>query len=129
MSDRTSLRRHLSERFANKRYRNQYRRSFMFQTLSAQLRAMREDRGWTQKMLADAANMRQSRISGLENLEDSAPTLTTLDRIAEAFDVGIEFRFVPYSRIVDRAVTIERDDLRIPSYDEDDGFRERLVCW
>ena len=47
--------------------------------------------------------MNQNAISRLENPYYGKATLTTLKRIAAAYDVGLLVEFVPFSRLIDRA--------------------------
>jgi transcriptional regulator with XRE-family HTH domain len=44
--------------------------------------------------------MNQNSVSRLENPEYGKPTLTTLKRLAAAFDVALVVRFVPFSKLV-----------------------------
>ncbi len=69
--------------------------------LPLQLRAMREDRGWTQAALAEKLGTTQNTVSRLENPKTSKPTITTLKRIAEAFDVALVVKFTPFSEFID----------------------------
>jgi hypothetical protein len=53
--------------------------------------------------------MAQERISILEDPNaDSKPTLNTLLRLADAADVGLEVRFVPFSTVLSRSVHVIR---------------------
>jgi hypothetical protein len=46
-------------------------------------------------------------------------TLSTLIRLASAFDVGLMVRFVPYSELVDRAARALQGNIATPSYAAD----------
>jgi transcriptional regulator with XRE-family HTH domain len=61
---------------------------------------MRDREGWSQQELAERVEMTQNRISLLENPFKGKPTLTTLKRLAAAFDVALVVRFVPFSQLV-----------------------------
>lgn len=50
--------------FADREYRHGYVGDFLNCRIAAQIRAMRLDRGWTQKELARRAGMKQARIPG-----------------------------------------------------------------
>lgn len=104
------------ERLSDKEYRDAYVEAHISATLEGQIYALREQREWTQKDLADKAGMLQPRISKLEE-DCSNVSLNTLRKIASAFDVALSVRFVPYSRLV-RESTATLDEL-IPSYDND----------
>ena len=58
------------------------------QTIIAQLRAMRKQRGLTQKELADKIGQTQQRIAEIESGEFS-PTLDTLKPILKALDAEL----------------------------------------
>src|SRR5580704_9075423 len=66
-----------------------------------QIRAMREDRGWTQAKLAEKLGTTQNTVSRIENPKTSKPSITTLQRIAEAFDVALIVKFAPFSEFID----------------------------
>jgi|SRR5579862_6098116 len=92
--------------------------------LPLQLRAMREDRGWTQTKLAERLGTTQNTVSRLENPKTSKPTITTLKRIAEVFDVALIVKFAPFSEFVDSVGGMSIKSVAVPSYD--DESREKL---
>jgi|ERR1700732_4400220 len=54
------------------------------------------------EQLAEFAGMAQPRISELEKPGERRLTIETLlRRIASAFDVGLQVRFVPFSKLID----------------------------
>ena len=62
--------------------------------------------------------MAQERISILEDPNaDSKPTLNTLLRLADAADVGLEVRFVPFSTVLSRSVHTDMHELQVDSFD------------
>lgn len=60
--------------------------------LGAAVRTMREERGWTQTRLAEAAGMTQSALARFE-AGGTVPTLALLERIARAFEARLVVRF------------------------------------
>jgi ribosome-binding protein aMBF1 (putative translation factor) len=62
--------------------------------LGAAVRQLREQHGWTQKQLADAAAMTQSAIARFE-AGGTTPTLPVLNRIAQALDADLAVRITP----------------------------------
>jgi DNA-binding Xre family transcriptional regulator len=80
---------------------------------------MRKDRDWTQGDLATATGMAQSRISLLEDPSYERMSLTTLKRIASAFDVALMVRFVPFSEILRRAADDNEGHLSVVSFADD----------
>jgi len=61
---------------------------------------MRDGQGWRQQELAEKVGTNQNAISRLENPFYGKPTITTLKRIAAAFDVALVVRFVPFSQLI-----------------------------
>lgn len=60
--------------------------------LGAAVRRLREDRGWSQTQLAQAAGMTQSAVARFE-AGGTVPTLPVLERLARALDVELAVRF------------------------------------
>ncbi|MER7211370.1 helix-turn-helix transcriptional regulator [Streptosporangium sp. NPDC000239] len=58
------------------------------------VRAMREERGWSQDDLARAARMTRTAVARFE-AGVSIPTLPILDRLARALDAELEIRLAP----------------------------------
>ena len=67
--------------------------------IATQIRAIRDKFGWSQTELCGKVGMNQNAISRLESAEYGKPTITTLKRLAAAFDVGLVVRFVPFSEM------------------------------
>ena len=57
---------------------------------------MRKKKGWTQAELAEQAQMKQARISVLEQADYENFSFSTMRRIAAAFDVAVVVDFVSY---------------------------------
>lgn len=62
--------------------------------LGRAVRELREERGWSQRQLADAAAMTQSAVARFE-AGGTVPTLPVLERLARALDVRLDVRFTP----------------------------------
>ena len=60
--------------------------------LGAAVRQMREQRGWTQTRLAEAAGMTQSALARFE-AGGTVPTLALLERIARALQTQLVVKF------------------------------------
>ncbi len=114
------------EQIANSLQDKEYRDLFVTEEIDTgvpfQIRAMRQARGWSQKELATRLGMAQEGVSRLENPDYGKLTLTTLKRLASAFDVGLAVRFVPFSHLVDWAVNFSPEDLAVPDYEHDTGL-------
>lgn len=118
---RTSRETYYWDQMADPEYRAEFVQSQISETVSAQIRAMRSDRQWSQADLASEANTAQSTISQLEDPDYGRQSLTTLRRLAAVFDVGLVVRFVPFSEIAKWAATSTNDDLHVPSFADDPG--------
>ncbi len=88
--------------------------------LPFQIRAMRQDRGWSQKELAERLGMTQEGVSRLESLSYGKFTIATLKRLASAFDVALAARFIPFSLLVDWTANFSPEDLAVPDYEHDE---------
>ena len=53
--------------------------------LAANMKRLRKAKGWSQEVLADAAGVDRTYVSGIERLVRN-PTITVLERIAQALE-------------------------------------------
>lgn len=109
--------------FADKEYRESYAEEFLDLWIAAQIRALREQRTWTQEALAERAGMRQSRISALEDAEYSSWSVNTLKRLAKAFDVTLVVEFRSYGKRLFDFERFAKRDLEEPTFEDDGLFR------
>jgi transcriptional regulator with XRE-family HTH domain len=114
-----SMMRTIWKRMARKAYREGYVAAHISNTIASQITKLRTARGWTQTELAQHAGMKQSRISALEDPNWQNVELTTVLRLASAFDVGMVMRFVPFSEIATWAATLTDEKLVVPTYEEE----------
>jgi transcriptional regulator with XRE-family HTH domain len=75
--------------------------SHVSKTLAFQIRSLREKEEWSQQSLAEKIGSNQNAVYRAENPSYGKQTLTTLKKIAAAFDVALAVRFVPFSELVD----------------------------
>ena len=87
------------------------------------LRTIRENKGYTLKMVAKAAGVSESLVSQIERNHVS-PAIDTLLALAEVLDINLEFLFEEYRR--ERPVHIIRKNER-PIIREDDTVFEQLA--
>lgn len=120
----TSRKTRLIEKLQNKEYRDSYISSNIDVGVAFQIRALRKQRKYTQKKLAEIARMKQGRISVLEN-PSNTPNISTLKKIANAFDVGLIVRFVPISNLVEWQLNLSRESLDASSFNEDPYFQAK----
>ena len=110
----------LEQLLRDKDFRSQFTADFVRELLSAQIRALRDKRGWNQKELgANAGKMEQAQVSRLEDPEYSGGTLNSVIRIAQGFDVGLLVQLVPFSRVVEAANGLNPNTLIPPSYQQE----------
>jgi transcriptional regulator with XRE-family HTH domain len=80
--------------------RTKFVESNLSKELAFQLRALRDNKEWSQPELAERIGTSQNAISRLENPNYGKATITTLKKLAAVFDVGLVVRFVPFSQLV-----------------------------
>jgi transcriptional regulator with XRE-family HTH domain len=101
-------------------FRRAFLADYVQEILAAQIRAIREQRGWTQVQLGDAAHgMSQVQISRLENPDYSGASVNSLKRLAQALDIGLIIRYAPFSEFVDWVVNQSPERLVPPSFLEE----------
>ena len=69
--------------------------------IAFQIRATRDKRKMTQADLARESEMAQNNISRMESPEYGKHSISSLRRIAEALEVALMVRFVPFSQYID----------------------------
>jgi transcriptional regulator with XRE-family HTH domain len=109
----------LTNELRDKAYRDAYVESQIRIGLPFQVRALRQARGWKQDGLADRAQMTQPRIAEIERPGQRRLTLETLLRIASAFDVGLEVRFVPFSVLIRHSESFRPDNFIVESFENE----------
>lgn len=116
----------LIEKLKNSEYRHAFSSAQSRRTISAQIKALRnsEGRNWTQKNLGDRAGMKQNAIARLENPSYGDYSIRTLQRLAEAFDVGLVVRFAPFSELVNTNQTANSARFTPASFVHDIGLSQ-----
>jgi len=103
----------------DKTYRDAYVASQIRIGLPFQIRALRKAKDWTQDRLAEYAGMAQPRIAEIEKPGERRLNLDTLLRLAAAFDVALEVRFVLFSELIDRSEAFDPNDFTVKSFNEE----------
>lgn len=114
-----TLRDRLVKDFGDKEARQQYGESHLFASIALQIKALRQQRGWTQAELADRAGMKQSRISAMEQTSYQSWSIQTLKRLADAFDLPLLVKFESWGKLVDDASSLNRKSLERPEFQAD----------
>jgi len=117
----------LKEKFENKKYRDGFVDASILNGISHQIKGMRVSRGMTQAELAEKLGTKQNVISRLENPNNRALSIKTLQSLASALDVGLKVGFVPFSQIAKEAASLNRDSLNVPEFQKDVGFNFKRI--
>lgn len=123
MNTRSTRRAQILASLADFEYRHALVEEHLAVFLPFQLRAMREERGWTQGELGVRCGKAQEWICKLENPNYGRFSLQTLKTLARAFDVALEVRFRPFSYFVDWMMTNRTSgDIDCTEYSKDSGL-------
>jgi transcriptional regulator with XRE-family HTH domain len=117
----------LRRRFQDRKYRYAYLNSFLDTSIAAQIRALREARNMSQQDLAAAIGTKQSGVSALENVNYSRWSLSTLRKLAEAFDVALVVKFVSHGEALEEVVSFDPERLAKPAFEDDLAFAHRTA--
>jgi len=118
----TSQRKAIADSLRDPEYREAFLSEHLRRSLPAQIRRLREHRGWSQEQLGmKCGGKKQEWISRLESPSYGKFTLGTLLRLANAFDVGLTARFLPFSELLDW-YTSRGPNEQVPSFTEDESL-------
>lgn len=99
---------------ASKKYRESFVGSQVRVGIPFQIRALRKQLEWSQSRLAEEASMNQPTISAMEGAGYDGFTLSTLRKLAAAFDVGLIVRFAPFGDLVHWTDHFSPDTFTVP---------------
>jgi transcriptional regulator with XRE-family HTH domain len=121
----------LFDYLSNPDVRHLYLDSSIRHLIATQLKSMREAREWSQIEAGQEVGMKQSAIARLEDPRYSRTTLSTLKRLAKAFDVALIVRFAPFSEFISWTAQINEACLAPPSFDEEQNhkFSINKIIW
>jgi transcriptional regulator with XRE-family HTH domain len=107
--------------------RSRFVESHLDKGIAFQLRALRDRETLSQQEVAAMVGTTQNAISRLESSRYGKPTITTLKKFAEAFDVALVVRFVPFSQLIDWVSGTPRVDrglstesVQVPSFAQEE---------
>lgn len=104
----------------NEEYRKVFVQERVRSSVALQIRSLRDQRNkMTQQQLGDAIGMAQTWVSKLENPDYGKMTVSTLLRLANAFDTDLEIKFRPFSRTIHDLPAQGPDYFRVPSFKEE----------
>ncbi len=114
-----NLRNQLLKKFGDKEYRDNFVQEYIYSRIPLKIRAMRDERHISQHQLGEIAGIAQPWVSKLEDPNYGRLTLSTLLKIASAFDVALHVDFVPFSEILNRSSSLAEDSFAVSSYAKD----------
>jgi transcriptional regulator with XRE-family HTH domain len=124
MPDWLDFQKTLKKSFKDKEYRQGYVDDFLNAYVATQIKVLREQRGWSQKELAERCGMMQPRISVMEDVNYKSWSITTLRKIAEAFDLTLCISFESFEKCMEDIEKFGREYLEKDSFDDDPYFKE-----
>jgi transcriptional regulator with XRE-family HTH domain len=106
-----------------KELRGHFTSAQVYQLLAAQIRHLREKHQWTQADLGNTIGMKQAQVSRAENPDYRGTRISTLGKLAEAFDVALIVRFAPFSELADWLSSLSPYSFEPASYEEESSRR------
>lgn len=99
--------------------RLQYASDLLNARLALQIKTLRMQHDLTQEQLANLAGLYQSQISAMEQISCNSWKVSTLQKLAKAFDLALSVRFLSYGKFLEEALSLSRESLEQPSFDQD----------
>lgn len=118
-SERSQL---ISKLLESRDARESYIRASLNVLIPSQIRSLRLRETWTQQDLGKASDMKQARISAIESPGAVSFSLETLIRLAAAFQVDLQVRFVPHSYKLDWENGFSQDRFTVTKLPQDHAF-------
>lgn len=117
----------LRSEFQDEEYRHAYAEECLNTMIATQIKVLREEREMSQRALAAKAGMLQPRLSVMENADYSSWSISTLKRLARAFDVALSVKFDAFSDVIIDFEDMSKETLSRPSFKDDPMFRSPKV--
>ena len=120
------IRRQLIQSLGTSRaYRHAFIEEAIRTRITAQIKALRDKQGWDYKQFASELKKKLAWAYRLEDPNAAPPTIPSLLEVAETFDVGVDVRFVPFSLLVDDAISLKPESFQVASFKDDASLIER----
>lgn len=113
-----NLSKRLFEKLKSKSYRDTYVAEHVRTGIAYQIRALRTQRGWSQKRLAEEMGKPQSVVSRLEDPDYGKVSVQTVLDGAAAFDVALLVQYVSFPEFLRRTRDVSPEALQADSFDE-----------
>lgn len=117
----------LRPEFRDEEYRHSYAEECLHTMIATQIKVLREEREMTQSTLAKKAEMLQPRLSVMENADYSSWSVSTLKRLARAFDLALSVKFEAFSDVILDFEGMSKETLSRRSFKDDPVFRSAKV--
>lgn len=117
-----NLSKRLFEKLKSKSYRDAYVAEHVRTGIAYQIRALRRQRGWSQKRLAEEMGKPQSVVSRLEDPDYGKVSVQTVLDGAAAFDVALLIQYVSFPEFLRRTEHVSPEALQVDSFDERQFF-------
>jgi len=118
-------RKKISEELKDKEYRDIFVEEKINIGIPFQIRALRGE--LTQKEFGELFGINQEEISRYENINYSRFSLSTLKKLARAFDVGLMVRFISFGELAEHDLTLSSESLKAVSFPKDPYFKEEVA--
>src|SRR5713101_231329 len=103
----------------NREFSEGYAESFLDTYVATQIKVLREQRGLTQKRLADELQTSQGVISRIEGADYASWNVKTLKKIARVYNVRLHISFETYGSLIGDVKRFSRKTLeRIPRQED-----------
>lgn len=109
----------LLDKLRNKEFRNAYVSAQVRTGVAHQIRALRNERNWSQEELGKRSGKPQSVISRLEDPDYGKLSVQTLLDLASAFDVALMVGFVAFSEMLEKIQDVSPERLAVPNFSND----------
>lgn len=109
---------------SDRAYRREFAAAQFKRLVPFSIGALRRERQWSQKDLAESSGLTQGVISRAEDMDNGNLTVNTILRIADGFDVAFIGSFVPFSEL-ERLVGKLSDKEFVPAFEQEDAAREK----
>lgn len=106
----------LIEKLTRKGYRQAYVAEHVRTGIAYQIRALRDERGWSQKLLAEKLDKPQSVVSRLEDPDYGKLSVATLLEVAATYDVALVIRYVSFPEFLRHYDDVTPRALGAPSF-------------
>lgn len=109
----------MNSEFNKKKYRERFVEAFIRQGIALQIQMLRKREGWSQKKLGELTSKRPNAITRLEDPSYGKFTITTLLELAQAFDVALSVRFIPFSELERQSLDLSQKTLTVARYKDE----------